>query len=107
MNNLAKVAIGLAAVLVVAVVGWNLLPGTSGRRGPHRRPRRAPSPSAEPIGRSERPRARRSARWRPAPQARLRDRPWSRSPSPSRMAGAAEGWFLTKSAPRTERPGRT
>jgi hypothetical protein len=45
MNSLAKVAIAAAAVVVVAVVGINLLPASTGvgggrqsRRHPHRRP---------------------------------------------------------------------
>lgn len=47
MNTFAKFAIAAAAVLVVAIVGWNLLPGDAGRGGtPAVSPSPSPSPSA-------------------------------------------------------------
>ena len=49
MNNLAKLAIAAAAVVVVAVVGYNLLPGTGGAGGtPEASPSLSPSPSLQP-----------------------------------------------------------
>jgi hypothetical protein len=49
MNALFKVAAALAAVVVVAVVGWNLLPGRSpGVGGPAASSSPSPSPSASP-----------------------------------------------------------
>ena len=46
MNAYAKLAIGAAAVLVVAIVGFNLLPGRGGLGGPAASP--TPTPSANP-----------------------------------------------------------
>ncbi|HEU0237322.1 MAG TPA: hypothetical protein VFR14_12860 [Candidatus Limnocylindrales bacterium] len=49
VNANLKLAVGLAAVLIVAVVGWNLLPGRSpGVGGPPTTASPAPSPSATP-----------------------------------------------------------
>ncbi|MEK6720662.1 MAG: hypothetical protein AABZ33_08355 [Chloroflexota bacterium] len=49
MNNLAKLAIAIAAVAVVAVVGYNLLPGTGGvGGGPSPTPSPAPTPAPTP-----------------------------------------------------------
>jgi hypothetical protein len=45
MNGSVKIAAGLAALLIVAVVGYNLLPGQTGPGGPTI----APSPSAPPT----------------------------------------------------------
>lgn len=52
MNNLAKLAIGLAAVLVVAIGGWNLLPSATGTGGvgPSATPSPAPSVYPRPSG---------------------------------------------------------
>lgn len=52
MNNIVKIAIALAAVVVVAVVGYQLLPGTGGVGGgpsptPSPAPTLSPSPAAE------------------------------------------------------------
>ncbi len=50
MNTNLKIAAGLAAVLVVAVVGYNVLPGASPASAVRRRPRRpTASPSPSPI----------------------------------------------------------
>lgn len=47
MNTYAKLAAGLAAVLVVGIVGWRLLPGNGGIGGtPTQVPTAAPSPTA-------------------------------------------------------------
>ncbi len=49
MNTFAKFAIAAAAVLVVAIVGWNLLPGDAGRGGtPAASPSPSPSAAASP-----------------------------------------------------------
>ena len=95
MNNIAKVALGLTAVMVVAVIGLNLLPGTTGAGA-------APPPPASP------PRARPVAEW----EAYM-------PPTGALVAGTydavsevdlipfsftvadgwnSEGWYLTKSA---------
>ena len=47
MNTYAKFAIAAAAVLVVAVVGYNLLPGRGGVGGPAATPSPSPAPLAE------------------------------------------------------------
>jgi hypothetical protein len=51
MSNIAKFAMAAAAVLVIAVVGYNLLPGNSGVGGPHptASPTLAPTPSPAPT----------------------------------------------------------
>ena len=46
MNSYLRIAIAAAAVLVIAVVGYNLLPGTSSFGG---RPTPVPSPTASPL----------------------------------------------------------
>ena len=68
MNTFAKFAIAAAAVLVVAFVGWNLLPGDTGRGGT---PSVSPSPSitASPM----------------SPRASRRSRHLSRGPSHRRV----------------------
>jgi hypothetical protein len=45
MNANLKLAAGLAAVAVIAVVGWRLLPGTGGPGGPSPSPSPSPTPS--------------------------------------------------------------
>ena len=50
MNVYAKFAMAAAAVLVLAVVGYNLLPGTGNFGGPKPTPRPTPSPAALPDG---------------------------------------------------------
>src|SRR6187431_1820637 len=49
MNPLFKLGVAAAAVLAIAVLGWNLLPGGSGPGGPPS-PSPQPSPSASPSG---------------------------------------------------------
>ena len=49
MNAYAKLAIAAAAVLVVAIVGLNLLPGGGGIGGPAATPTAAPTPTAIPT----------------------------------------------------------
>jgi len=49
MNTITRIAIALAAVVVVAVVGYNLLPGTSGVGGPSASPTLAPTPAPTPA----------------------------------------------------------
>jgi hypothetical protein len=51
MNNVARLAIAAAAVVVVAIVGYNLLPGGSGPGGPVATP--APSPTLTPSPKPE------------------------------------------------------
>lgn len=48
MSNLARLAIAAAALVVVAIVGWNLLPGGSGPGGPKPTPSPTSSPTIEP-----------------------------------------------------------
>ena len=48
MNTYLKLAAALAAVLVVAVVGYNLLPGRTGPGAPTSAPTSAPTPSTQP-----------------------------------------------------------
>ena len=47
MNNLARIAIGAAAVVAIAIVGYNLLPGNTGTGGPAATP--TPSPTLVPT----------------------------------------------------------
>ena len=47
MSNIARIAIAAAAVLVVAVLGYNFLPGNGGIGGPHPSP--SPSPTLAPT----------------------------------------------------------
>jgi hypothetical protein len=49
MSNLARIAIAAAAVLVVAVVGYNLLPGSGGPGGPGPSPSPSPTATASPT----------------------------------------------------------
>ena len=51
MNTYVKLAAALAAVIVVAVVGYNLLPRQRRRRRPtpHRTPTAVPTPTAAPT----------------------------------------------------------
>ncbi len=51
MNSLARLAAALAAVLIIAVVGWNLLPGNrSAIGGPGPTPSPSPTFSPSPVG---------------------------------------------------------
>ncbi len=49
MNNIARLAIVAAAVVVVAVVGYNLLPGTGGVGGPSATASPSPTPTPPPT----------------------------------------------------------
>lgn len=50
MSNITRIAIAIAAVVVVAVIAYNLLPGTSGVGGsPSPSPTVAPTPAPTPI----------------------------------------------------------
>jgi hypothetical protein len=71
MNNITRIAIAAAAVLVVAVVGYNLLPGISGSGGPSVTP--SPSPTLAPT---------------PAPTPALTPEP---TPSPTEAAFPPDG----------------
>ena len=55
MNPIAKLGAAVAAVLVIGVVAWNLLPGPIGPGGPNPTPspsptQAQPSPTPEPTG---------------------------------------------------------
>jgi hypothetical protein len=49
MNNVTRLAIAAAAVVVVAIIGDNLLPGTNNVGGPSPTPTTGPSPSPTPA----------------------------------------------------------
>lgn len=107
MNNIAKVALALTAVTVLAVTGLNLLPGASGP-GAAPSPTPSPSPAASPTP-------------GPTPSPREAYMP----PTGALVAGTydavsevdlipfsftvadgwnSEGWYLTKSDVGTDRP---
>ena len=103
MNNLAKLAIGLAAVMVVAIVGLNLLPRTWGSAASDRRSSpvaRAdwiyPRPSGSPTSRRVtcRPGELAAGTYEAVSRASTR----CRSRSPSRTAGTARAWSSSRPA---------
>ena len=49
MNTYAKLAMAAAAVVMVAIVGYNLMPSRSGVGGPAVAPSASPAPSTQPI----------------------------------------------------------
>ena len=96
MNTYLKLAAGLAAVLVFAVVGYNLLPGRAGPGAPTS----APTPSAQPSPTTAATEAATCTGIVDAPNddttlepCRYRFRPFEEVPNLSVVADIPEGWF--------------
>ena len=96
MNTYLKPAAGLAAVLVVAVVGYNLLPGTPGPGSPST----PPTPSAQPSPTAAASEAATCAGVVDVPDnvtdlepCRYRFHPFEDVPNLTVVADIPEGWF--------------
>jgi hypothetical protein len=107
MNNLAKLAIGLAAVLVVAIGGWNLLPSAPGAGGlgpsapPSPVPTVYPRPSGSPTAPGYMPPIGELAAGTYEAVSEFDLVPFSFTVPDG---WTSEGWYITTSEPGTDRP---